>query len=163
MNINELVQKVIQEAKLSDSLIHGVDHWQRVERNGVYLCQFNQADQLVVQLFSLFHDCKRENDHRDLEHGPRAETYLRGIKNLIPVTSSQFEDLCIACRTHTIGGTPGNITIATCWDADRMDIGRAGIVPHEDFMTNDEAKRITRLDKYETLSEFEYKGIFSVE
>jgi hypothetical protein len=44
-----------------------------------------------------------------------------------------------------------------------MDIGRAGIIPHEDFMTNDEAKRITRLDKYETLSEFEYKGIFSVE
>ena len=69
----ELVLKVVREAKLSKSHIHGVDHWQRVERNGVYLCQFNEADQLVVQLFALFHDCKRENDHRDLDHGPRAE------------------------------------------------------------------------------------------
>ena len=101
MKIRELVLKVVREAKLSKSPIHGVDHWQRVERNGVYLCQFNEADQLVVQLFALFHDCKRENDHRDLDHGPRAENYLREISELVLIKPDQFENLCIACRTHT--------------------------------------------------------------
>ncbi len=160
--MKELVSKVIREAKLANSRIHGVDHWQRVERNGIFLCQHNQADQLVVQLFALFHDCKRENDYRDLEHGPRAEKYLRSIKKFVDVTSSQFEEICVACRTHTVGTIPGNITIATCWDADRMDIGRVGIVPHEDFLTNEEAKRIAREDEYPSLDGFNYSSIFSV-
>ena len=159
--MRELVLKVIREAKLANSPIHGVDHWQRVERNGIYLCQYNQADKLVVQLFALFHDCKRENDHRDLEHGPRAESYLREIEKHVGVTPSQFEDLCIACRTHTVGTIPENITIATCWDADRMDIGRVGIVPHEDFLTNEEAKCIARDDGYPSLDRFDYSSIFS--
>lgn len=162
MKIRELVLKVVREAKLSKSPIHGVDHWQRVERNGVYLCQFNEADQLVVQLFALFHDCKRENDHRDLDHGPRAENYLREISELVLIKPDQFENLCIACRTHTVGVKADNITIGTCWDADRMDIGRVGIVPHEDFLTNSEAKRIAREDSYSLLDDFDYQGIISV-
>jgi len=159
--MKDLVLKVIEEAKLANSPIHGVDHWQRVERNGIYLCQFNEADQVVVQLFALFHDCKRENDHRDLEHGPRAEKYLREIEKFVPVTNLQFENLCVACLTHTTGTKAENITVATCWDADRMDIGRVGIVPHENFLTNQEAKRIAREDDYESLNEYEYSGIIS--
>ena len=54
--MKDLVAKVISEAKLSNSSIHGVSHWQTVERNGTYLCQFNSADIQVVQLFALFHD-----------------------------------------------------------------------------------------------------------
>lgn len=155
--MKELINKVVAEAKLANSSIHGVSHWKTVERNGVYLCQFNAADIEVVRLFALFHDSKRENDHRDLEHGPRAEIYLRTISKLVPLNPEQFENLCIACRTHTVGKVAENITIGTCWDSDRLDIGRVGIKPHEKFMTNEEAKRIAREEDYESLENFEDK------
>ena len=155
--MKELINKVVAESKLANSSIHGVSHWKTVERNGVYLCQFNAADIEVVRLFALFHDSKRENDHRDLEHGPRAEIYLRTISKLVPLNPDQFENLCIACRTHTVGKVAENITIGTCWDSDRLDIGRVGIKPHEKFMTNEEAKRIAREEDYESLENFEDK------
>lgn len=159
--MKELVAKVISEAKLANSLIHGVSHWQTVERNGTYLCQFNSADIQVVQLFALFHDSKREDDHRDLEHGPRAEEYLRTISELVPLNTAQFEDLCIACRTHTVGKVTENITIGTCWDSDRLDIGRVGIKPHEKFLINPEAKRIAREEDFNALDHFLFEGIIS--
>lgn len=159
--MKELVAKVISEAKLANSSIHGVSHWQSVERNGTYLCQFNSADIQVVQLFALFHDSKREDDHRDLEHGPRAEEYLRTISELVPLNTAQFEDLCIACRTHTVGKVTENITIGTCWDSDRLDIGRVGIKPHEKFLINPEAKRIAREEDFNVLDNFLFGGIIS--
>lgn len=159
--MKELVAKVISEAKLANSSIHGVSHWQTVERNGTYLCQFNSADIQVVQLFALFHDSKREDDHRDLEHGPRAEEYLRTISELVPLNTAQFEDLCIACRTHTVGKVTENITIGTCWDSDRLDIGRVGIKPHEKFLINPEAKRIAREEDFNVLDNFLFGGIIS--
>jgi len=159
--MKELVAKVISEAKLANSSIHGVSHWQTVERNGTYLCQFNSADIQVVQLFALFHDSKREDDHRDLEHGPRAEKYLRTISQLVPLNAVQFEDLCVACRTHTVGKVTENITIGTCWDSDRLDIGRVGIKPHEKFLMNQEAKRIAREEDFNILDHFLFEGIIS--
>ena len=159
--IEILVSKVIEEAKLANSSIHGVSHWQRVERNGVFLCQFNKADIEVVRLFALFHDSKREDDYRDLEHGPRAEVYIRSISDFVPLSPEQFENLCIACRTHTTGIVPENITIGTCWDADRLDIGRVGIQPNEEFMTNPEAKRIAREVDFDVLKTFDHSGIIS--
>ena len=53
--MKELVAKVISEAKLANSSIHGVSHWQTVERNGTYLCQFNSADIQVVQLLKILY------------------------------------------------------------------------------------------------------------
>ena len=50
------------------------------------------------------------------------ENYLREISELVLIKPDQFENLCIACRTHTVGVKADNITIGTCWDADRMDI-----------------------------------------
>ena len=157
--MKELVSKVIKEAKLAESSIHGVGHWQRGERNGAYLCQFNHANFDVVRLFALFHDSKREDDYRDLEHGPRAEVYLRSIKDLVPLESGHFENLCIACRTHTVGKIPENETIATCWDADRLEIGRVGIQPSEKFLVNQEAKRIARESDFDVLEHFEHSGM----
>lgn len=157
--MKKLVEKVIAEAKLANSSIHGVSHWQTVERNGTYLCNFNSADIEVVQLFALFHDSKRENDHRDLEHGPRAELYLREIESLVPLKPNQFENLCIACRTHTVGEVAENETIATCWDSDRLDIGRVGIKPNENFLSTVEAKRIAREENFQVLKNFQFEGI----
>ena len=107
----------------------------------------------------MFHDSKREDDYRDLEHGPRAEIYLREIRELIPLKDVQFETLCIACRTHTTGQIPENITVATCWDSDRLDIGRVGIKPKEKYFSNPEAQRIVRENDFSVLAEFAYESI----
>jgi len=42
----------------------------------------------------------------------------------------------------TGGRKPANVTIATCWDADRLDIGRVGATVEEKFLVSEEAKRI---------------------
>ena len=158
-SMEALVKKVIAEAKLANSSIHGVSHWQTVERNGAYLCTFNSADREVVDLFALFHDCMRENDYRDLEHGPRAEIYLRQIRDWIPLQDEQFENLCNACRTHTVGKIPKNLTVATCWDSDRLDIGRVGIEPREEFLSNPEAKRVVRENDFQSLVDFSHQNL----
>jgi uncharacterized protein len=41
--------------------------------------------------------------------------------------------------------------VATCWDADRLDIGRVGIVPNSKYLFSDEAKRIADEDDFKVL------------
>lgn len=155
----ELINKVINDALLSDSPIHGTYHWRVVERNGLYLCQFNNADKEVIRFFGLLHDCMRVNDGFDKEHGPRAKKYIKSIADFLPLNKEQIDDLCMACASHTFGAKAINETVATCWDADRLDIGRVGIQPHEDYLTNSEAKRIARERNFKPLYAFEYKSI----
>ena len=157
--MKELVNKVINKAKLANSSIHGTFHWQTVERNGLYLCQFNNADKNVIRLFAVFHDCMRENDGYDLEHGPRASKFIKTIKTEIPLNEEQLNNLCMACSSHTHGKKAQNETVATCWDADRLDIGRVGITPNENYLTNEEAKRIARENDFSKLHNFKFNSI----
>ena len=55
-----------------------------------------------------------------------------------------MELLAEACRDHTSGPHHGDPTIGTCWDADRLDLGRVGIIPQEEFMSTQLGKRIAR-------------------
>jgi uncharacterized protein len=32
------------------------------------------------------------------------------------------------------------VTVSTCWDADRLDLGRVGIEPHPDYLCTAEAR-----------------------
>lgn len=83
------------------------------------------------------------SDGFDRDHGPRAAKYAKKLRAHIPLNDDQFNDLCMACKSHTFGhGRALNKTIATCWDADRLDIGRVGVLPHSDYLINQEAKRI---------------------
>ncbi|PCI36446.1 MAG: hypothetical protein COB53_09540 [Elusimicrobia bacterium] len=132
------------EALLIKSPIHGLHHWRTVERNGLYLAQFTGADKEVISLFGHFHDCMRENEGRDIEHGPRATTFLRGNRYLIPLDDECFEMLCVACSGHTFGRTSDCVTVATCWDADRLDLDRVGIQRDPKYFRSDEAQRIVR-------------------
>src|SRR5262249_15030320 len=52
----------------------------------------------------------------------------------------EFELLFVAIRDHSIGRTRGDITVLTCWDADRLDLGRVGSRPHPDYLCTDFAK-----------------------
>ncbi len=146
-----------KESDFINSPIHGLKHWETVERNGHYLAEFNGADKEVLSYFAYFHDCMRENEARDKGHGPRAASFAKKHRDIIPLNDVQFKQLTDACKGHTHGVRPECITINTCWDADRLDLGRVGIEPNASYLHNEEAKRIAdRLD-FESLNGFKVK------
>ena len=121
-----LVNLLQRESKLFHSPIHGFTHWRTVEKNGLYLSQFNNGDPEVISHFAYFHDCMRVNEHRDDGHGKRGGEYALAHKDLLTLTDSQLDILYRACEGHTGGRSPSCDTIACCWDADRLDIRRVG-------------------------------------
>ena len=75
INFEALWLEVISQFPDHLSHIHGPDHWARVEANGLMLAQKTGADPVVVRLFSLFHDSRRENDDHDPDHGRRGADF----------------------------------------------------------------------------------------
>ncbi len=122
--------------------IHGWAHWVRVWENGQYLARQNGANQVVVALFAFTHDMVRLNDRFDPAHGPRA---ARRIKHELQgkyfqLSTEELKQLIQAVAQHTMGLVQADITVQTCWDADRLDLGRAGIVPSARHLCTAEAK-----------------------
>lgn len=120
---------------------HGIAHWQRVRENGIRLAKKTKADKLVVELFALLHDCCRESEYGDPEHGPRAAVFIESLRgDAIALEDDRFEQLQIAIREHTRTLSHPDVTIATCFDSDRLDIGRVGSKPNPRFLNTDAAK-----------------------
>ena len=122
--------------------VHGIAHWQRVQENGLKIAKHNGANKDIVRLFSFLHDCCREDDGSDPEHGPRASEFVMTLRNdLIVADDETFDKLLIAIRDHTHVLHTSDIDIATCWDADRLDIGRVGRKPLNKYLNTDVAKK----------------------
>ena len=71
-----------------------------------------------------------DNEGTDHDHGRRGAglaAELRG--DLFSLPDADFALLYEACAHHTAGLVDANITIQTCWDADRLVLGRVGIIP----------------------------------
>ena len=144
----EIFDVLKAESLFFDSDIHGLHHWQTVERIGHYLAQFTGADVEVISYFSHFHDCMRENEYDDPKHGLRGALFAEKYRSLIDLTDLQFKQMTDACKAHTGGRKMSCATVATCWDADRLDLGRVGIAPMSGFLLTEEAKRIADLNDY---------------
>ena len=143
----ELLNRLLEQFPLGSSTIHGKKHWLRVLYNGRLLAKETGANLNVVELFAVMHDCKRNNEHFDLEHGKRAAEYVYQIQGkLFNIHHTELEMLVEACKYHTDGLTNGNSTIQTCWDSDRLDLGRVGIKPAPDKLCTEVAKRKEVLD-----------------
>ena len=96
----------------------------------------------VVQLFAILHDSQRVNEGGDPDHGPRAAAFALDLRGLLfDLPDHEFRLLHRACAGHTHERTHPNVTIQTCWDADRLDLGRVGITPHPSRLCTDAAKR----------------------
>jgi uncharacterized protein len=129
---------------------HGVMHWARVLENGLNLCSaLPEARADVVVLFALFHDSCRWNEHRDPEHGERAallaEAYFQ--RGRLPLDASGLDLLTEACRGHDQGRVSSDATIGVCWDADRLDLARVGILPSVRFLSTEAAKKPDLLER----------------
>jgi len=136
-----LINMLSEQYALSSSGIHGPSHWARVLANGRRLTEKTEANLDVVELFAVLHDSQRVNDERDPEHGPRAAEFALSLQgDWFHLSSDELNLLFDACSGHTNGHTEADITIQTCWDSDRLDLGRVGITPHPDRLCTKAAK-----------------------
>src|SRR5438477_3598193 len=113
--------------------IHGARHWERVRENGLREAELTGATTEVVELFAVLHDSRRLSDGLDREHGLGAALFAEELSgSAFELQPHDLELLLEACRGHSDGLTTGDITVVTCWDADRLDLGRGGIRPRAD-------------------------------
>ena len=125
-----LVHVILEEYALPSHGTHGVGHWARVFENGLRLAAGTDANVAIVQLFAVIHDARRISEGVDDGHGRRGAELAAELRgSLFDLSDDDFELLQFACAHHTDGLTEGDITIQVCWDADRLDLGRVGIVP----------------------------------
>lgn len=125
-----LLATLQREFRLAWRGIHGVPHWTRVRINGLALARATGARADVVELFAFLHDSQRFHDGGDRQHGARAAAYVQSINpSLLRLDADGIERLAYACRHHSDGLTEADVTVQTCWDADRLDLARVGIEP----------------------------------
>ena len=128
--LTRVVRAVLKEYSLPLDGIHGVAHWARVLENGRRLADLTGANSEVVALFAVLHDSRRYYEHSDPEHGPRAADFAEQLRGRVfELDNDEFDVLVRACEGHTHERDHPNVTVQTCWDADRLDLGRVGIMP----------------------------------
>jgi uncharacterized protein len=137
----KLISRIKEEFVLDWNGIHGYPHWIRVRENGLFLAKTTGANIKVVELFAFLHDSKRDNDRVDADHGRRAADFIKELQDdLIYLKTEDFDLLVFACEKHSNGIIEADITVQTCWDADRLDLGRVGIIPAPQYLSTSSAK-----------------------
>lgn len=141
MDIRPILDEILAGYSLPWFGTHGLSHWGRVLENGLRVAESTGADRTVVTLFALFHDACRENESVDPGHGRRGAELARAYRgSFFEVSDAQFRLLHEACALHTDGLTEGDVTVQTCWDADRLDLARVGIRPHRALLCTKAAR-----------------------
>lgn len=139
-----ITEEVKKQFRLDLNSIHGITHWQRVREIGLYLATGTSVDLMVVGLFSVLHDSQRKDEYQDPEHGPRAAKYIVALhrRGRLVIGTKQLEQLIYACRYHSNREAQSDdITIQTCWDADRLDLYRLSEIPDEKYLYTEAAKK----------------------
>ncbi len=135
--------------------LHGLDHWQRVEKIGEFIAKSTAADSEVLKLFAYTHDLGRENDDEDPEHGFRSAEIVKDLyqKKIINLTTEQYDKLIYACSYHMITlAVSDDITIQACWDSDRLDLWRDNIEPDPNYLYTAIAKKPETISWAKSLS-----------
>lgn len=153
MIVSHCIPYVLRESitlNVLQSRIHGLDHWYRVWQNAQMLNGLESgADMEIVALYALFHDSMRVNDGKDPAHGMRGYKLWERFYRTLPTDISQFfsdrrrELLFEACVQHSHGERSIDPTIATCWDADRLDLPRKAIWPDARYMSTQAGINLT--------------------
>ena len=138
-----LLHEVLEQFKVNKRGVHGPSHWARVRHHALTVGQATGADLLVVELFAFLHDSKRLNEDRDPDHGFRAASYAAQLNGrYFKLDGLQLDVLCHAMTHHSNGAVDADPTVQTCWDADRLDLGRVGIKPAARYLSLEAATHI---------------------
>lgn len=155
-----LIDVALAHAPLAESPLHGVPHWASVFRNAVVISHEggyqtgrgrDHVDFLMVALlFSLFHDCRREDEGYDTQHGALGAWALSNVDtgDFMGYIESSVKIATAACYMHTVIDHPRGQhfdfpsaslirdpvrrddvakAIGMCLDADRLDLTRPGL------------------------------------
>ena len=134
---------VSEQFPLGKDSDHGPSHWRRVEANGLVIARDSGADVIVVRLFALFHDSRRENEYSDPDHGRRSAELAKSLHGVeFQLNGVRLDLLLEACEGHTDILHHTDPTVATCWDADRLDLPRVGILPDPAYLNTARAKEL---------------------
>lgn len=149
-----LLKEIIDNFKLNIDGDHGLNHWTRVYKNTQLLSTYYNINSDVFELFAILHDSKREDEFEDINHGKRAAKYIKQliIDNKINLNYEDQRRLIYACSNHTKSNKKAklyqDIIVQICFDSDRLDIGRVGIIPEEKYFNTDYAKKVVYENKY---------------
>lgn len=115
--------------------------------NGIKLSTQSGVDPKVVQLFSIFHNSRRKNEHTDPNHGNRGAQLALELRDHLPITDDEFQLLVTACSLHTSADNHHNITVQACFDSDWLDLGRVGNHPIPELLCTPLAKQKDTIEK----------------
>ena len=144
--MQNVIELATAQFKLDIDGTHGLRHWQQVEVNGLLLAQQTGANTNVVRHFAYLHDACRDDEHDDPEHGRRAALWMAKLwgDGHLQLSNKEFMMLESAIRLHNRGLVDPSPTIGTCWDADRFDLVRCGVIPAERFMSTSHGKQLAK-------------------
>ncbi len=123
--------------------IHGYDHWRGVERRGHYIAERNGADKKVVSAFAFTHDIGRTVDSKEPGHGQWSADIIRQFfpPEVFGLDTRQYRQLLEAVAEHDIEtARSSDITVQTCWDADRLDLPRLYVFPDKNRLCTEVGK-----------------------
>lgn len=146
-DLNRIESAAVERFQMRSEGIHGHAHWKRVLENGRYLVKHEEANVRVVEAFAMLHDCCRESDGADPDHGGRAAEFAATLgSEILGLHGDEAELLFFACEHHEKGRTTDDPTVGVCWDSDRLDLGRVGIVPKPKYLSTERARRQSVID-----------------
>jgi uncharacterized protein len=142
LSLYPVLHAILDDYALPRHGLHGIAHWARVLENGLRLSAATGAIPEVLQLFAILHDSRRANEGWDPDHGARAAEFATSLRGrLFDLADHEFSLLHRACYGHTHERTHPDVTVQTCWDADRLDLGRVGITPLPSRLCTEVARR----------------------
>lgn len=160
-SLTPLVQAVAPGHHRGGRGVHGVVHWARVLENGLRIGEAVGANLTVVRLFAVFHDCRRQNDHRDPGHGQRGGQVARDLRaTWLDVTDEELDLLVYACMHHTDGLIEADPTVQACWDGDRLDLPRCGISIRPERLCTSTARDLATIAWAEERALSDYRPAF---
>ena len=140
--LKPIVESILIDYALSWHGTHGVCHWARVLENGLRLAELTGANLDVVKLFAIFHDSRRITESTDYGHGQRGAEFAAQLRGeVFDLPDPEFQLLYAACAGHEHGMIDASVTVQTCWDADRLDLGRVGMRLDPTKLCTDAARR----------------------
>jgi uncharacterized protein len=130
---------------------HGANHWARVLHHALAIARARRAHVLLVELFAFLHDSQRHDEWRDPKHDERGAEYARSLHGkFYSLGAKPLSQLTHAIRYHSGGEVSTDATIQSCWDADRLNLGRVGIKPRIEFLSPHGAQRIESAYRWST-------------
>jgi uncharacterized protein len=127
LDLKPIVDAILSNYALPIYGIHGIAHWARVLETGLRLAEVNRVNVEVVQLFAVLHDSRRVTEDIDPSHGIRGASFAAELRGkFFNLNDDDFDLLFVACIGHMDNQTDDDSTVQTCWDADRLDLGRVG-------------------------------------